>query len=1086
MSGEDKWQLASIDLSGGQVDEKAEIALQSPEMALVKDGEFTRDGLIRKRTGTELLADFPSNKYDVNAALVHRKSLHLLTSKGAHNLHDTDSSVDVGVDQNPGPLPVEVTERPSVRTGWVRDPCLVAAQSPTDSYPALHVWAEEQGGQIWYRIEDQTTGSVIIDPTPMALGTQPRAYYVETQNLFVVLWLHTDGVTVKGRLIDTTTGTVTGSVTNLATIVLGTHWDAVVDTGGTLHVAFWAAGSTLTLARYTGGTLVSAGASYTVVLASSSVLDTALVLTLADIWLIATHITVAAPTRRLYVDKVSLSTYTSGAATDNDCGLGGSYIGVPAAAYDGGAHVWIAMSVFAAAATAPTGDTAGYTRIWDFGVSTSIPATYYEAPGHVMAAFPFFPSGQHSRPMFPTMYYYRSGDLYRSLQAYGQILVPADVSVENSQAAGSTTRRVCIPCGRWGSDLAQTIPAAVGFPNLDRDTPHPRRCFQRGDLQWAFDATVLSWIAPSSFDLSASLGGDNRLQFGPTGTFELGADEVRVDVRPNPLRAAQATPHGLPMSAGAMCSSHDGWQAHELSWQAAPEPPLRSAPAGAVTGKFRWKACWRWVDAEGRIRRSGASDASPQLDLAGSMSSVVTLKFLRPPPTAVCGVNRAWPQLEVYRQRDADDGVYRLVQVVDIDTESTIDLAWFAVTDTVPVAAAETTANQFLYTEGGELDNDALPAALDIASANGRVWVLSGEDATQVWPSKLLKEEGSQLRGPEWSRGLMLRLPEPARALASLDDRVVALCERGLYVIQGEGPDNLLGGAAFSVSKLAADFGVRDPRGVVECPLGVVFRGPRGVYLLGRDLALNYIGQGIEVTLGDSEVISALHVPHRGEVRLHLSATPSGANQTAVALVWSYLVGGKWAWWTHGAGCSVIRNDQVERIQLGLNSVPGVYRENDGFDDAVCTWLIGETSNNTGGYLFKVRTPMIRPDGRDAGLMMVRRAQFVTSEPPDALANIKVSYLKDYGVGLASGDSNATFAAADVSGARALEIAPVGAGGSGAGQECASIQFTFEETGASAVAPPTGQVSPPSVARLTLELALLPGLLRGLPATLRK
>lgn len=1079
----EKFEVASIALSGGQVDSKAGIALQSPEMALVRNGEFVADGRIQKRRGTQLLADFPSSKYDVAAAMVHRKSLHMLTSRGAHNLHDTPSSQDIGVDQNPGPLPCELTEAPVVRGRGLRDPCTCVMESPADSFPAIFVWQEADSDTIWFMLRDQVTGSVIRDPSVLAAGDAPRVAPLPGAGVFAILW--NDSGAVMGRLVNATTGSfVGGAVTIIAdTAFRNDSFDVVVEPlTETLHVAAWG-GTNTTLIREVDDALAATGRNVNGTAGTAPTQGNVSVIIGPSSNLRLAALYSEGGTNYVFLQNVALSTYTETAGAANSrTTLPQSTV---AQALDSTGDVWLGISaIHLPGGVASTHDSAGYTRIYEVGTGVALPGTYYEAPGHVMAACPFLPAGgYHTEPWFPTLHYYRSAKSQRSLQAYGQVLVPMAVTVEDTQGGQTTTKRVMMPVARWGSDVAQ-LPPSAGL-NEDVTLPEPRRAFQRDDGLWSFAPAVIAFAYVFTAEFSAGDGGLSYPVFGSAGTLELGADEVRVNPFPDPLRVAQATPHGLPVAAGGCSAAHDGWQMHETTLQGFPEPPMyeHTNAAGAINAKFRWRACWRWTDAEGRIRRGAPSLATAQLDLVNQANTDVTLKFLCPPPTAIVGVNLSHLSLEIYEQTDAVDSLYRLHSSYVYDSPTISDLAWFTVTIT---SIAAGTGGPVLYTEGGELTNDCLPATLDVCVAAGRVWALSGEDPTRLYPGKLPAEEAAQTRGPEFSKALALRLPEPARAIAPLDDRVLVLCERGVYVVQGDGPDNLGQGSGFSVSRLAADFGIRDPRSAVEFPLGVAFVGPRGVWMVGRDLSMEFVGEHDELV--DNRVISTLAVPTRSELRFHLSETPSGGNgafQSAAGLVWDYL-GKRWSEWTHGAGAAVIRNDEVERIQLGGSpGVPGVYRELDGtFDDAEVIWQVGESFILSGGYCFAVTTPHIRPQGRDGAIMKLRSAMFVTDAAPDGnTEGITVSYVKDYGANLASGSGSATFADTDVNGALAIEVFP--AGTSSNGMEAAAIQFTFAER-ANGVQPPEGQLVPTSVAFLTLELALLPGLLRGLPTTLRK
>lgn len=1091
-----EWQVVSIPLSGGQEDNRSPIALDPPSMALVQNGEFVKDGCIRKRRGAVKVRDFTSTAADemhVAALMQHRDSLRVWNSQGAVGYRDTPSQVALGTElsrePNPGPMPSEITQTPINRQYQVLG-CASCALSLSGSNYMMHAWVDDTNDTVWYWVRDAETGSSIGDPTPVQSGATRHLRIINlTTGKFALFWQV--GTNVRYVTVAAATGVASAVVTIVAAGTNTGDWDVNIDaTAGKVDVLWWdTAANNLRMEEFSTA-LVSTGRSFTKAFVATDYhsvwVDTA---PPSELWVAAIHVTGGVNT--LHLNRISKATYTEVASTDNNIGLA-LLLGV-SLVWDGAAE-WVAVSGELEEMGPGETQRAGHTRIWRLGTSTIIPATQADVAGHIMVAGGFMPSDQHPEPWWPLAYWHVDTISGRSLYAYGTVVYHRSVSIEDSQGS-TTTRTVVLPAGRWGSDTAMVYPATDPSPITARPAPNlPRATSPDGGETWRFDAMVVAALKPDA----VVVGSDVFSQYGVAGTSSLrvGVDEVVVRPLPDPHRVAQVTPWGLPLAHGGVVVGHDGMQMHEASIQAQPSRPMKiSTAAGAtLSGKYRWRACWRWVDNEGCIHRSSPGEATAQHDFSGGAAvGNIVLSLLLPPPTALVGVNRTFLGVELYRQVEALDALYRLVSFTEVtDTTTVTNGNWIHITDS---GFFQLASQPLLYTEGGELPNDAVPAALDIVAAGQRVWVLSGEDRTRLYPTKLLAEEGAQLRGPEWSKAQAVRMPEPILALSALDDRPVAFGERGVYVIEGAGPDNLNQGSEFYVRSVTTEFGILDPRSAVRFPGGILFRAPRGVFLFGEDLSLSLLSGGMTDTLDGHRVISSLAVPGRSEVRLYLSETGSGGPQAARAVVFDYL-GGRWSYWTNGAGACVVRGGEVERVCINEETgVPGLYREDDDtFTDSVTHWAAGGSDVWSGGYLFWVRTPHIRPSGRDAGHMSVHVAQFAVDSPPDASTRgLFVSWEKDYGANLASREGAVSYLAADVNGAQFLEVTP--AGTAGPGLKCCAIQFTFGELpivpqgevfGSPDVTPPTAQTVPTSVARLTLELCLHPGLLQGLPSTLRK
>ncbi len=148
-----------------------------------------------------------------------------------------------------------------------------------------------------------------------------------------------------------------------------------------------------------------------------------------------------------------------------------------------------------------------------------------------------------------------------------------------------------------------------------------------------------------------------------------------------------------------------------------------------------------------------------------------------------------------------------------------------------------------MYTAGFELDNWPPPPCRSICSHNGRLFVI-GDDDNQVWYSKPARAD----RGVEFALQQVIPLAERGTALASLGDRLVIFTNKAIYAVQGDGPD-VTGSPPDGFSRpllISPDYGCVEYCAVGRTPMGVMFRGEQGFYLLTQGFSVEYIGGSVE------------------------------------------------------------------------------------------------------------------------------------------------------------------------------------------------------------------------------------------------
>jgi hypothetical protein len=203
------------------------------------------------------------------------------------------------------------------------------------------------------------------------------------------------------------------------------------------------------------------------------------------------------------------------------------------------------------------------------------------------------------------------------------------------------------------------------------------------------------------------------------------------------------------------------------------------------------------------------------------------------------------------------------------------------------------------------------------------VWL---SDGRSVFASKLLVPGKAPGFNDEGS--LQVNIPSSAGrvvALEQMDEKLVILCERGVYISQGQGPDNLGNGTDFIPPIHLADLGLAGSRASVFTEKGILFVTPgssndgqfAGPWLLDRGLGLNYLGRAVAGTWGaGTATYDTTYSAERQEAFIAVPGTGT--------VVWDMRFN-KWATWTApdttNTAYLVCVGDKV--WQLGVE--PGAY-----------------------------------------------------------------------------------------------------------------------------------------------------------------
>jgi len=324
--------------------------------------------------------------------------------------------------------------------------------------------------------------------------------------------------------------------------------------------------------------------------------------------------------------------------------------------------------------------------------------------------------------------------------------------------------------------------------------------------------------------------------------------------------------------AGGYLKQYDGSPTiFEQGFHLYPEQPsaIQSTSTGSIAnGTYSYIACWEWTDNQGQIHRSNTS--VPVTITTTGANNTVTLTVKTLPITnkeTRFGDTRTPVVLAIYRTQSLGTTYYRVNQLVSEYVYN--DPTATTITYVDGKTDAQINSNSLLYTTGGVFSNIGLPSTNLMTVAKNRV-VVAGTDTepNRVYFSKE-KEEGVAI---EFSNELSIivdGLGGDITALAAMDDKILIFKKSLIFYVAGQGPDKL-GNGSFTIPLLiSADCGCTNPQSIVLTGKGIMFLSQKGIYLVDRQLGVNYIGQALDaITTKQSnfQITSAVNLPDQNQV----------------------------------------------------------------------------------------------------------------------------------------------------------------------------------------------------------------------------
>lgn len=555
-----------------------------------------------------------------------------------------------------------------------------------------------------------------------------------------------------------------------------------------------------------------------------------------------------------------------------------------------------------------------------------------------------------------------------------------------------------------------------------------------------------------------TLSFSNGINISPTGV-------VRLTLTPNTTRPPIRTQLGeTTYLAGGSLTGYDGAAIAEHGFPLFPEGigVVASAGAGVTAGVHQVIAVYEWIDNAGQRHQSAPS--LPSSGTAGGGTSQLTVVVPTLLISQKVGVN-----IVLFMTQAGGLTFYR-VTPVNVPVPNTT--AATSVTIVISSSDATIAGNELLYTQpnqaGTTLPNLAPPPCSVLGVHQNRVWFDRADQPVAFgYSQQYINNVGLQFN--EQLGGVVDVSAGAFTGFASLDEKQIIFCARKLYVVYGTGPTANGGFSNYSdPQEIPADVGCSEPRSIVKMPNGIIFKSAKGFYLLGRDLSVRYIGDGVARYDADT-ITSAVILEDRHECRF----TTTGSAQLRSQLIYDYLAD-QWSttqisfnngaanllyapadalWWSTGGYYASVG------IGFGLNrDTPGVF-----LDAAGGTPVAIPT---------QARTAFLHV-GVLAGLQRVRRL-FLTGTSPNAPTSsltISVDFDDAYNA-VAPGSYSFTTVLSTITFALGM---PIDLRHKLRRQKCKSIAFTF--TDVPTVANPSGV----NFQALSLEVGMKRGLSK-LPA----
>lgn len=338
-------------------------------------------------------------------------------------------------------------------------------------------------------------------------------------------------------------------------------------------------------------------------------------------------------------------------------------------------------------------------------------------------------------------------------------------------------------------------------------------------------------------------------------------------------------------------------------------------------GDYYYQAVYEWSDNQGNQYHSAPSIPVKATVSGGSGSGSVTVSVPTLRLTYKMGV-----KITVYRWSAGQPAYYQATSITSPTNNSTSsDSVDFVDTQT----EASILGNNLIYTSGGVVEDTSAPSGNSITLFDNRLWLIDAENPNLLWYSKQVIQNTpvemsdlfalyiSPTQSAQGSTG-------PITAISPMDDKLIIFKKDAIYYINGAGPDNTGANSQYSEPTFVnSTVGSENQDSIVFIPNGLMFQSDKGIWILGRDLNTQYIGNPVEDYTTSATVNSAKNIPATNQVRFTLS--------TGITLMYDYFFG-QWGTFSNLLTTSSTIFDGLHTILTSsfdiLQETPGTYLDN--------------------------------------------------------------------------------------------------------------------------------------------------------------
>ena len=200
-----------------------------------------------------------------------------------------------------------------------------------------------------------------------------------------------------------------------------------------------------------------------------------------------------------------------------------------------------------------------------------------------------------------------------------------------------------------------------------------------------------------------------------------------------------------------------------------------------------------------------------------------------------------------------------------------------------------------MYTTDGEVESGCFGSCTDLVKHQNKVFAAGVDD--NVYMSVPLTD-GSAVRFPASYAEFQINFPGDSAKLTAIEsnlDHLVIFTENNGFFVSGRGPDRLGFGPYGPPRLFASGQGAKAGAAHTDSPVGAFIQSDRGIYVIGRDMSVKYLGAQVEDKTSKLAVNMLRH-DETNEVRIMLSnkGTASGSDEY---LVYNYYFG-QWSRYT--------------------------------------------------------------------------------------------------------------------------------------------------------------------------------------------